>query len=274
VRRAPGHARSLLLVNPTMASGRVSFVWHVGVNISPDPARLRRATPLEGGENTGRWKITGLDQLLQVRFRDRFRFAVYLQLGIDVFDVGFRSLFADEQLFGDLRVRLTFGDQLKDLRFAFGEWRVGIHVEVVYDHTGDTTAHGGSAFHDLIERAQQFHVVGAFGDVAAGAGFEGLEDKLAVFIDRHHNDVGVGAFIFNDLGAVDTVHTGKLDVHEHDLGFVAVQISDGVFGRAVGVHYHKLLGAVHDQGEAVADLLVVLHDHHAFFKRQAHISVF
>ena len=120
--------------------------------------------------------------------------------------------------------------------------------------------HGRTAGQDVADCVQEFGPRGALEHVTRGAGRQSVEDVLCVFVDRQHKHLNLRLGLFELAHAFDTVHTGKIDIHQHHVGCVLRECFQRCFRVGVTADAAESLGAVDDAGQGRSDLFAVFDD--------------
>ena len=152
---------------------------------------------------------------------------VDVEFFVDATAVSVHGVVADAEFVCDFLAEVALGEEVEDFFFAFGKLaefvfgigRAGL-AEALDDFSGDAAAHGGAALVDLTEGGEELFAGGVFEKVSGGAGFEGFEDAVGVFVDRDHNELDLRQFVFEAANAFDAVEAREVDVGEDDVGFV------------------------------------------------------
>jgi len=205
--------------------------------------------------------------LLEV-FDDGLGAGVDVEFVVDALEVFADGVEADGEEFGDFLVEATAGEMVQDLEFAGGELfefgsEAGLLVEELDHFTGDVAGHRGAALVHIAHGLEELAGGGAFEEITAGAGGEGLKDALAVVIDGEHEELEPGMGGLELAHAVDAVHAGQVDVHEHDVGEESREFLQGFFGGRMAADDREAGGGVDHEGQVVADVIVVLDDRDA-----------
>ncbi len=84
---------------------------------------------------------------------------------------------------------------------------------------------------DSLDGFQQFGARHQLEQIPAGAGGEGVKHALGVLIDRQHDELNRRMSQLELTHALDAIHAGQVNVHEHDLGCAGGQPGQRLFPR-------------------------------------------
>lgn len=188
-------------------------------------------------------------KLLSQKFGDGFGAGADLKFFINPADIGVDGLVTDAKFFGDLFVEKTLAEAIEDFLFALGKIFSGLRrgagsLKGLGDFAGDVSGHGRTAAMNFANGFQQFGALGALEKVAVGAGGEGAEDIIGVFVDGEHDDLESRDKLFQLAHAFDAVDAREIDVHENNFRPDFRNVLDGIFGVAVMTEAFEAVGAI------------------------------
>ena len=96
--------------------------------------------------------------------------------------------------------------------------------------------------------------------VTVRAGGERLENIFRVLVNRQHHHLRLRQQSFQLSHALDAVHAGQIDIHQHNVWPHFRQISHGIFRVGVIGRKTKSVRAANYFGERAAQFVVVLDD--------------
>src|SRR6266581_858704 len=147
------------------------------------------------------------------------RHAVDIQLAHDVLAVRFHGANTDPERVGDFFIAKALGDVNQNFPLAIGRLRggrsfTGAADEFVQCHARDLRAEKGFAGIDRFDGAHQFLQRGFFEHIAARSGLDDAPDIFGIAVHREDEHFDGGKFTPQDLGDLQAVHEGHVDVHE------------------------------------------------------------
>jgi len=188
-----------------------------------------------------------------------------MELVVGALNMGVDRGEADAEGIGDLFVGEAARQQPQYFPFAGGKTVrlrfFGRGLLEGADHfAGDVAGHGGTAFVDLLDGSEQFGAGGPLQHVAAGARGQGVEDMVGILINGKHQELGRRHDRFEAADAVNAALTGKVDVHQDDIGIFLRQMSDRAFHAAMFADTTVSLRLAYPTGKNLADVVVILND--------------
>ena len=113
---------------------------------------------------------------------------------------------------------------------------------------------------NIADGLQQPRGRGALEQVAAGAGLEGIKQRIAVLIDGQHQELDAGHGALQLAHAFHALDAGQIDVHEHHVGRMPRDFLQGRLRvRVIAGQFQG--GCAADQcRQTRADALIVIHD--------------
>ena len=175
------------------------------------------------------------------------------------------GLVADAQLVRDLLIHQTLAQQIQHLLFALGQaFRLRLRrrraLERLHDLARDVRRHWRAAAFHFINRFEQFLARRALEHITVRARRQRVENIFRVLIDREHHHLDFRRDFFQLPDALDAVHAGQVDVHQHHVGLGLRQILERVLGVRVIAHAAEAVGAVEHAHERLAQFVAVLDD--------------
>jgi len=185
---------------------------------------------------------------------------------VDAADVRVHSGQFDAELVGDFFVEITVGKQLENLIFARGQFGHGCRLRLLLrllksadDLAGDVRRHGRTAGVNLPERGKQIGARGLFEQIAGRPGLERLKNVVGILVDGDHHKLRLGQQWLQLADTFGAVHSGEVDVHEHDFRAHLGQRLQGVLAGTVVAGADKLLRSVDPADEQFTRFGVVFH---------------
>ncbi len=176
----------------------------------------------------------------------------------------------DVKLCSDLVIGLALHEVREHFLLAAGE-RVGrlFGAEEFNHFTRNAHAHRRPIVNELAQALHDRFFVGALEKIPGGAAAERLEQVIVVGIMRQHDDFHLRHFFFDDCRAFVAAHVaGDLQIHQHDVGLVRVEMFDRGFAVGVVTRANKALGFGDFLRDAQAGLGVVVYDDYAGHRDQ------
>ena len=202
-----------------------------------------------------------------------------LEFFVDPAYVSIYSWHTYAEFFGDFFVKEALGEEVEDFAFARGEvFGFGVGgggggvrsrrmtggrnclLEGLDDFAGDVGAHGGAAGHDFAEGFEELVAFGVLEHVAGGAGGEGFENVIGVFVDGKHHELGVGKKRLEFADAFDAAEAGEVDVAENNARLEFGNFWEGGFNGAELRDAFEIRGAIDPLGPDLAIGGVVFDD--------------
>lgn len=121
---------------------------------------------------------------------------------------------------------LALGQRLEAVR-APGARRLGV-AHVLDEEGGDPGGEGAGAAVDVADADDDALGAGVLEQVSRGPGAQHRQHRVAAVERRHGEDAHLRPAVGDPGRRLDTVHPRHLDVHEHDIGTVALHGGDGL----------------------------------------------
>ena len=194
---------------------------------------------------------------------------------VDPADVGDHRVAAHPELLGHLLVHGPGGEQVEHLPLAGrefehlvalrerGDVHRGVTLERAHDAAGHHARHRRAPLHHVADRGEQLVDADRLDEIAVGPGREGVEEDVAVLVEREHHELGARHGRRQRPHAVHARAVGEVDVDEHHLrrgrGQAGHRLGDG----AVLADAAAVVGALDDLPEARPGAGVVFDEGHA-----------
>ena len=177
--------------------------------------------------------MLGGDDVVADGVVDEFGYGMETQFEHDVGAMGFGSIHADVEERSDFLVRFAFGEELKDFSFAgskAGARGLGGRVRRIALGKRIGQASGEERLVPAcgVNGVEQSLVSFVLEDVAAGAGFDGLQEQVGGLVHSEDEDFGGGRGGANAADGPYAVEERHGDIEDDDVRFECQGFFDGV----------------------------------------------
>jgi prepilin-type N-terminal cleavage/methylation domain-containing protein len=175
---------------------------------------------------------------------------------------------ADVHAAGDFLVRVTVGQLIQKFHLA---WRQARHSgirrsiiaglgKIIHHATRKMRSHRRAAGMHVADGVQQTRGCCALEQVAARAGFEGIEKGIAVLVNCQHQELDRGQGGFQLTNAFHAIDAGHVDVHQDDVWRTARDFFQGGLGVGIITQQAEVWSAANQCRKTCPNAFVVIHD--------------
>src|ERR1041385_2064372 len=188
-----------------------------------------------------------------------------VQLAVDAFNVNSDGIDADGQEVRDFFVGHALCQAVEDLFFAFRKLLdflvvAAAFVEVLHDLAGDVAGHRGIARMDVPNCLDDIRLGSPFKQITARTRQQRIEDLVAVLVDGEHKHVGGRNHGFEFPDAIDAAHFRQIDIHDHYIRNVAVELVEGRLGSGITAGADETAGLSNLTGQILPNPVIIFND--------------
>src|SRR6201996_1716500 len=120
----------------------------------------------------------------------------------------------------------------------------------------------GAAAGDVVQGAADLLGAGVFGQVAAGAGAERVDDRVVVGVGGEHDDLNIGAAVAELTGGGGAVQMGHAQIHQDHVGLGLLGQPECFLAVGGGPHHLDIGQQAQEHGQAFAHHPLVIGGQH------------
>ena len=182
-----------------------------------------------------------------------------------MFDMGVHGAVADAHLVGCFLVAVALHQVVQHITLSRGKLlavvRVGTSpLERLHYFAGDVAGHGRAAGIHILDGGQQFRRADWLEQIAGSPGGERFEDAVRVVVDCKHEDLHAGKKFGQPANALDAIHAGQVDVHQHDLGRETRNLAQGILSARKSPDTAAVGCALEDARKTRAQRRIIFHN--------------